>query len=180
MFEEEGLEAASLRQIARAAGYTTGALYSYFDSKEAMYGALLEESLDRLQEAVQGAASRPRTPPRKFTAAVSAFFDFYAENPRDLDLGFYLFRGGMRPRGLSAELDEALNAKLLAALRPVADAAGTMGASEAAAIAVMADVFAYTTGLLLLQQTGRARIFAGITPRQLLTQHLDRLLASGF
>jgi hypothetical protein len=29
-----------------------------------------------------------------------AFFRFYAENPPDLDLGFYLLRGGMKPAGL--------------------------------------------------------------------------------
>jgi hypothetical protein len=30
------------------------------------------------------------------------FFRFHAENPRDLDLGFYLFRGGMKPKRLGS------------------------------------------------------------------------------
>jgi hypothetical protein len=40
-------------------------------------------------------------------AAALAFFRFYADNPRDLDLGFYLFRGGMKPAGLGRERGEA-------------------------------------------------------------------------
>ena len=42
-----------------------------------------------------------------------AFFQFYASNPRDLDLGFYLFRGGMKPRGLGKERDETLEIRSL-------------------------------------------------------------------
>jgi hypothetical protein len=38
-----------------------------------------------------------------------SFFRFYVEKPRDLDLGFYLFRGGMKPAGLGHERDERLN-----------------------------------------------------------------------
>src|SRR3712207_8196369 len=53
-----------------------------------------------------------RRPPRStlfpYTTLFRSFFDYYGANPRDLELGFYLFRG-MRPRGLSPELDRALN-----------------------------------------------------------------------
>lgn len=38
-----------------------------------------------------------------------AFFQFYAENPRDLDHGFYLFRGRMKKAGLGHERELALN-----------------------------------------------------------------------
>ena len=72
--------------------------------------ALLGESLERLNEFVDAAAAEPspgssvaaRTLAAQHTlrAKASAFFDFYREHPRDLDLGFYLFYG-MRPRGLT-------------------------------------------------------------------------------
>ena len=48
--------------------------------------------------------------------------------PRDLDLGFYLFRGGMKPHGLGKARDDVLNAALEQALRPIADAAEALGA----------------------------------------------------
>ena len=45
---------------------------------------------------------------KRLKAAAMSFFTFYAENPRDLDLGFYLFRGGMKPSGLGRKRDEAM------------------------------------------------------------------------
>ena len=42
-----------------------------------------------------------------------AFFRYYSDNPRDLDLGFYLFRGGMKPHGLGKERDEHLKDEAL-------------------------------------------------------------------
>jgi len=45
VFAEQGLEGASVRVIAKRAGYTAGAIYSYFPSKEAIYAELLRESL---------------------------------------------------------------------------------------------------------------------------------------
>ncbi|MCA1972184.1 MAG: TetR/AcrR family transcriptional regulator, partial [Caenispirillum sp.] len=57
VFEREGLEGASMRAIAREAGYAPGALYFHFDSKEAVYGALLQDSLERLAAAVERAVA---------------------------------------------------------------------------------------------------------------------------
>ena len=45
VFADQGLEGASLRAIAKAAGYTHGALYFYYASKEAIYADLLAGSL---------------------------------------------------------------------------------------------------------------------------------------
>ena len=96
-----------------------------------------------------------------------AFFQFYAENPRDLDLGFYLLRGGMKPAGLGRERDEALNAALAAALAPIAEAAAELGVSRAEAELLTVDVFAHAAGLLLLLHTGRIRMFGASAPAQM-------------
>jgi hypothetical protein len=92
-------------------------------------------------------------------AAAMTFFAFYAENPRELDLGFYLFRGGMKPAGLGRERDEQLNKALEAALRPIAQAALMLGASKTDANLLMVATFAHAAGLLLLLHTGRIRMF---------------------
>ena len=52
-FFDLGMEKTSMREIAQRAGYTVGAIYSYFASKEEVYGALLSESLERLNAQVQ-------------------------------------------------------------------------------------------------------------------------------
>lgn len=159
MFSSEGLEGASLRAIASRCGYTPAALYFYFDSREEIYAQLLQRSLAALGEQVHRAVTKAASPKERLRSAALAFFRFYADNPRDLDLGFYLFRGGMKPAGLGRERDAALNESLEAALRPIAEAAEALGAAPAEAGLVMVDMFAHAAGLLLLLHTGRIRMF---------------------
>jgi AcrR family transcriptional regulator len=164
VFAEEGLEGASLRAIAVRAGYTPAALYFHFESKEAIYAEVLKSSLAELGAAVDLAVAQAKSPAQRLKAAAMSFFRFYAENPRDLDLGFYLFRGGMKPAGLGHERDETLNSALESALRPIADAASELGTSRQKANLLMVDCFAHATGLLLLLHTGRIRMFGASAP----------------
>ena len=53
VFEADGLDGASLRAIAAAAGYTPAALYFHFESKEAIYAEVLRGSLANLGQAVE-------------------------------------------------------------------------------------------------------------------------------
>ena len=169
-FFELGLEGASMREIAKRAGYTAGALYSYFSSKEEIYAALLGESLESLNARVDGAAveianagSRPGAKARAeatLRAKAGAFFDFYHENPRDLDLGFYLLPG-MQPRGLTPELNKRLNGRLRDALAPTQEALMAIGCDPKQAEQEIAALFAHIVGLLLLSHTGRIRMFSG-------------------
>src|SRR5215470_11733590 len=128
VFEEDGLDGASLRAIAASAGYTPAALYFHFESKEAIYAEVLRGSLANLEDAVARSISRTKSPADRLRAAAMTFFRYYSENPRDLDLGFYLFRGGMKPAGLGHSRDTQLNAALEAALLPIVDAAEALGA----------------------------------------------------
>jgi len=175
VFEAEGLEGASLRAIASRAGYTPAALYFHFDSKEAIYAEVLQASLAALLNFVDEAVSDAETPEARLNAAAMAFFSFYANNPRDLDLGFYLFRGGIKPAGLGRERDERLNAALEAALLPVADAAEELGASKKEANIIMAETFAHATGLLLLLHTARIRMF-GASAEALMRTYVQEII----
>jgi AcrR family transcriptional regulator len=175
VFEREGLEGASMRAIGEEAGYTAAAIYFHFASKEAIYGELLSQAIDRLIERVHSAASGRSTPRQRLEAAALAVFDFYAEHPRDLDLGFYLFRGGMKPRGVARDTDVALNAKLAKALEPLGAALAELGASGRTVQLMTADIFAHAVGLLLLQHTGRIKMFGG-QARKLMQTHITRVL----
>src|SRR5215472_288928 len=130
VFEEDGLDGASLRAIAASEGYTPAALYFHFESKEAIYAEVLRGSLANLEDAVARSISRTKSPADRLRTAAMAFFRYYSENPRDLDLGFYLFRGGMKPHGLGKERDAMLNAALKAALHPIYDAAQGLGGKD--------------------------------------------------
>lgn len=176
VFAAEGLEGASLRAIATRAGYTPAALYFHFESKEAIYAEVLRGSLASLGQTVDNAVAKTRGPKQKLQAAAMAFFGYYAANPRDLDLGFYLFRGGMKPAGLGHARDEELNAALEAALRPIAEAAETLGATRKDANMLMVDCFAHATGLLLLLHTGRIRMFGASAPDLMDAYVRDKIL----
>jgi AcrR family transcriptional regulator len=165
VFEADGLDGASLRAIAAAAGYTPAALYFHFESKEAIYAEVLRTSLANLGQAVCRAVARAKTPADRLRVAAMAFFRFYDDNPRDLDLGFYLFRGGMKPHGLGKTRDSVLNAALESAMEPIADAAQVLGAAREEARSLMADIFAHAAGLLLLAHTGRIRMFGASAPQ---------------
>lgn len=158
VFQRLGIEGASIREIAREAGYTPGAIYSYFDNKEAIYGALLGESLERLNAAVNAAGVNNLSAAEHLEAKAGAWFGFFAANPRDLDLGFYLVQG-LQPRGLTAELNFQLNDRLHDALRPCKTALQAMGLSADDALRENTSLFAHGVGLLLMQHTGRIRMF---------------------
>ena len=177
VFEADGLEGASLRAIAAEAGYTPAALYFHFESKEAIYAEVLRNSLTKLRDAVMQAISRSSTPAGRLRAAAMAFFSYYDDNPRDLDLGFYLFRGGMKPQGLGKERDRLLNAAVAEALQPVADAAEALGARREDTKMLTADTFAHAAGLLLLAHTGRIRMFGAAAPN-LMERYLDGAIAA--
>jgi len=177
VFEDDGLDGASLRAIAASAGYTPAALYFHFDSKEAIYAEVLRGSLADLEQAVARSISRTKSPADRLRAAAMAFFRYYAENPRDLDLGFYLFRGGMKPHGLGKERDAMLNAALKAALHPIYEAAQGLGAQDDEAKYLMVDTFAHASGLLLLAHTGRIRMF-GVSALKLMESFVESRIAA--
>jgi AcrR family transcriptional regulator len=158
VFERLGIDGASIREIAKEAGYTAGAIYSYFDNKEAIYGALLAECLERLNGVVASAGAAHADPADVLEAKAGAWFGFFATTPRDLDLGFYLVQG-MRPRGLTAELNRQLNDRLHDALRPCETALRAMGLNTEDALRENTALFAHGMGLLLLKHTGRIRMF---------------------
>lgn len=180
-FFELGLEGASLREIAKRAGYTPGALYSYFASREEIYAALLDESLMALKQCVDEADSGDamRGDPRSRAVALlrakaRAFFQFYRDHPQDMDLGFYLFNGA-QPRGLTPELNQRLNDQLRATLSPTQEALIQLGlADEEAAIETTA-LFAQVVGLLMLNNTGRIRLFKQ-NAQALFERYLDDLV----
>ena len=173
VFQRLGIEGASIREIAKAAGYTPGAIYSYFENKEAIYGALLAESLERLNDIVGAADAPDGSAADMLKAKARAWFSFYAANPRDLDLGFYLVQG-MQPRGLNAELNFQLNDRLYDALRPCEAALQAMGLTADEALRENTALFAHGVGLLLLQHTGRIRMF-GQEATDLFARYLNDL-----
>lgn len=156
VFERDGLEKTTIRAIAKEAGCTTGAIYPWFAGKETIYGALLEESLERLHaHLAEAATSGPG--PAAARDAIHAFFGYYAERRTDFSLGMYLFQG-LGPRGLGREMDERLNTRLRQCIDLLGVALARTKSWEPAVVAVeQMNLFTYLMGLLLLLHTRRLK-----------------------
>ncbi len=159
VFVKVGLNETSVREIARVAGCTTGAIYSQYESKEAVYADILRESLQDMVEAV-GAAAQAAPVGSKGAAALRAWFEYFRARPAEYDLGFYLY-GGAKPAGVGKELNRELNIRLKRVYAAAADALEADGLATAAnkherAVAGASWMF----GLLLMLRTGRLRILA--------------------
>lgn len=156
VFERDGLEKTTIRAIAKEAGCTTGAIYPWFAGKEILYGALLDESLQRLHAHLHAATAdcAPATAARQ---AILAFFGYYAERRTDFSLGLYLFQG-LGPRGLGRDMDERLNGRLRQCVDVLGQAlARTKSWSAGAVLVEQMNVFTYLIGLLLLLHTRRLK-----------------------
>jgi len=111
VFQQEGLNRATMRRVAQVAGFTTGAIYSQFEGKEEIYACLLEDSLDRLFR-ICAAAVVPDDAEQSLSKLVNSYVDFYQNRPAEFELALYL-SSGLGKHGLGPERDVMLNEALL-------------------------------------------------------------------
>src|SRR6202790_5804415 len=79
IFARDGFEAARLEDIASGAGYTRGAFYANFESKEDIFFALFEEWVRERIESLTNALRRHSNPAEKLAAVRT----HYAELAKD-------------------------------------------------------------------------------------------------
>jgi TetR/AcrR family transcriptional regulator len=80
-FARMGLAGARIQSIATAAGVNIALLYYYFETKEKLYAAVLEQVFAEWAQRVGAALDANGSPKQKLTAYVEAYFDFVAEAP---------------------------------------------------------------------------------------------------
>jgi AcrR family transcriptional regulator len=83
LIEEQGLEAVSVREVARRTGVSPGAPFRHFESRTALLTAVAEVALERLKEAV-GESLRDEKlldPLQKFRAIGTGFLRWAFANP---------------------------------------------------------------------------------------------------
>lgn len=181
VFETRGLDGASMRLIARAAGCTTGSIYPYFKGKEEIYAEVLSRSLDDYEKYVLAEVGRKHKPGSRFEAALLAHFSFYEKRLSDMSLALYLVNG-LKARGLTRELDARLNQQLASILAIFNACVRELGdLSEREAQIEVGLHLSMLFGLLTLHHTKRTRALH-IDARALLNLHIrrsiERLLAT--
>jgi len=79
-FGEKGFHEASVSSITRRAGVALGTFYTYFDSKDALFRALVLDLSDNVRISARSALSEGMTPLEVERAALSAFLRFAHEH----------------------------------------------------------------------------------------------------
>ena len=143
LFQKAGIAGTTMRAIAERAGYTAGALYSYYDAKDRIMVDLLRRSLASLNQRVRSA---------KPDAALAAFHNFFSDEPAAFDLLAYVLGEAARG-GLSAEADRQVNGRLIPVLAAMAESLET--ADAAAANRAVLRFTAFAIGLQVLERSRR-------------------------
>jgi AcrR family transcriptional regulator len=79
VFGEIGFDAATVRDIIRRTNLSVGAFYNYYRSKEEVFAALADDGARRFRPILHAQAAKATDFESYLRAAVSAYFDFLAE-----------------------------------------------------------------------------------------------------
>ena len=82
LFGQQGYDAVSVRDVARAAGVNKPLVFYYFDSKEELFAQILTRYYDAHRRALEAALSEDGALDERLTRLVDAYFDFMADNRR--------------------------------------------------------------------------------------------------
>ncbi|MFN4295931.1 MAG: TetR/AcrR family transcriptional regulator [Brevundimonas sp.] len=72
LFSERGYDPATIRDIAKGAGMSTGAVFANFQDKAELFEAVLAENMERLTEVVRAAAAPSGSVSERLTTALNA------------------------------------------------------------------------------------------------------------
>lgn len=136
LIETDGIGAVSLRQVARAAGVSTGAPYHHFPDRAALLTALSDDGFCLLAAALTAAHAAAATPGEALEAILNAYMEFAKANPA-------YFRLMFRPELKQPHKSESGADAGEAAFAVLADTVGECLAAKVVR-AVDADVLAIT------------------------------------
>jgi AcrR family transcriptional regulator len=175
IFARDGFEAAKLEEIAAEAGYTRGAFYANFDSKEDLFFALLEGEVSSRINTVERMTRSVQDPEAK----VLAFREFFLTISQDrrwslLALEFKLF--AVRHPEVKTRL-AAMNRRLVKSrigiLRDIMEGTGRKLPITPAAVAMSLSAVANALGLEHMLDRG---LMPESALKQILGNYFDSLL----
>jgi AcrR family transcriptional regulator len=80
VFRERGFEAATMREIAAAAGVAVGAAYYYFDSKDALVMAFYEQAQEEMAPALDEILKASKTLEQRLRGIIGQKLEYFAPN----------------------------------------------------------------------------------------------------
>jgi len=113
-FARKGFYQATMEEIAAAAEYATGTLYTLFDNKDAIFAAVLRRRLPEIDTHLRQAAEGGAHARERIEQFVCAFFEFFEEKKHLVQI--YVNVTGGFLWNVKAELGEEVNQRHLAFL----------------------------------------------------------------
>ena len=144
LFSKKGIYWATVEDITELADQGKGTFYKYFDSKEAIIVALLEEGLGELSAITERVVQDIPVGPACLSKAIEARVDFFLNHPEHL-LFFHQVRGMMQ---LEVEVAKELRDVYGSHLRRLAQLIRPSSESLGKARELATAIGAYTSGLL--------------------------------
>ena len=96
MFLEKGYAAASMDEIAEAAGISVGTMYLYFSNKPVLYLSILELALEHQERALRRAVMRGQNATDKLLKLAEAYADYFLREPEYFQALIFLQHGDLR------------------------------------------------------------------------------------
>jgi AcrR family transcriptional regulator len=150
-----GLEKASMREIAKEAGYTPGALYGYFASKQLILSELLDSVLESLTAAVAQKGPTKIPPEQVLGARGQAWISYLMEQPFDKQLLLHLYRAE-RPDKHGQVSILKIHERVLRTLEPLSQSMPLAALEPHLAAAELEAIWAHALGLLLSSEADPA------------------------
>jgi AcrR family transcriptional regulator len=121
LFAQHGYDATDTQTLSDSLGVGKGTLYRYFASKQELFLAAVNRSIDRLDECIEQAIASVDDPLDRFEAAIVAYLAFFDEQPGVVELLIQeraLFKDTQRPtyfqrRDANAERRHAMLRQLI-------------------------------------------------------------------
>jgi AcrR family transcriptional regulator len=143
VFGARGYEGATLDEVAREAEFAKGTLYSYFDSKAALFTALMEYEFAELTDRAEKALKREKDTVQAVRATILVFLTYFEER-----MDFFRAALACHEKGLHDEV-EVVRDKVLRHLATIGNLLGEKLA-EGARGGVIKEYDSRLLGFLLL------------------------------
>ncbi len=106
IFLEKGYLGATMRDIAKEAELSTGAIYFYFKGKDEIYGKICENIMQLTREVLKRGVKKTGRFSEKLVAIMKAYVFFYMNYRDDFDLLDAAFKQVTLPKDVNQKLDK--------------------------------------------------------------------------
>jgi AcrR family transcriptional regulator len=170
--QEQGFEAASVKELMAAAGVSPKAFYDSFPSKHDAWTVAFEEAFSQLYLAAWRAARAQKGHPAQVAAGIAACLDYLASEPQRARL--LLVDAATAGRAGAPAIDEALEAAVPLMTRTLAGA----GAQKVVPPAMVGGIVALGAGWILEDRTAQLPDLAAPLVEVILTPSLGLAAAA--